>query len=317
MTNNKKNNEKVGNETKNQNTFVKFFTKFWNRNNKLLLSIFYTLLSVAIFLSIWEVLCHFEVLKEPQIFAPSAIFERIWLLLSKAEDRELVYLTLASLSRMSISFAIALGLGIGFGLLMGWNEKISDFFDPVVTFFMSVPGIAWAPLAFIWIGFEPIFKRWGIIDDGSWWFTYGLANPILITIGIIAGIFPIIKNISKAIQATDKKLIWAARTMGASDSQIFRRVLIPNSMPYLFTGAKLGLAQCWRTIIATELMSSAAMGLGYFIFTSQEYINTLDIYAGLFTIAFIYYLVELAIKILEKLTIEKWGMVRSGGGSIE
>jgi len=303
-------------KTKEKSAFVRFFIKFWDKNNKSIMSIIYTLAAVGLFLGIWQILCVKNILKEPQIFAPSIIFERIWLMITTGE---IFFYSLASLSRMTISFTIAALLGVGLGLLMGWSEKIYDFFDPLLTFFMPIPGIAWAPLVFIWVGFEPIFSRWGIIDSSGWWWNYGLANPILIIIGIIAGVFPIIQNISIATQATDKKLIWAAKTMGASNTELFRKVLLPNSLPYLFTGFKLGLARCWRTIIATEFMSAAATGLGFYIFYSQSLQTSktiVDIYAGIFTIAFIFYVIELLIKLIEKQTIEKWGMVRSEGGTI-
>ena len=293
---------------------------FWYNNNKELMSVIYTVSAILLFLTVWEILCLVGALSEPQFFRPTLIIQRIFELMSKENDRVIIYDTLASFSRMLISFLIAALIGIVIGLLMGWSKVINSFFDPIITFFMPIPGIAWAPLIFIWVGFEPIFSRWGLISTDSWWWNYGLGNPILIVIGIIAGVFPVIQNISIATKATDKKLIWAAKTMGAENMDIFRKVLLPNSLPYLFTGLKLGLARCWRTIIATEFLSAAIQGLGYLIFFSRTLgtrSNLMNIYAGIFVLSIVFYSIELLIKAFEKQTIEKWGMVRKAGTGIE
>lgn len=286
---------------------------FWDKSRKGLHSVAYTVLAIALFLSIWELLGYFNVLNEPQFFRPTIIFQQMWVL---TKSGEIFIHIFSSLSRLLIAFLIAVVLGLCIGLFMGWNKRIHNFIDPLVTFFQPIPGIAWAPLIFIWVGFEPIFSRWGLVDSSSWWWNYGLGNPILIIIGVIAGIFPVIQNINIATRTTDKKLIWAAKTMGASDSVIFRKVLIPNSLPFLFTGLKLGLARCWRTIIATEFLSATIEGLGYFIFfnrTLETRLTRLNIYVGIFILAIVFYIIEQGIKLIEKVTIEKWGMVRKVG----
>ncbi|MGC9780909.1 MAG: ABC transporter permease subunit [Candidatus Heimdallarchaeota archaeon] len=296
---------------------------FWRNLNKDIKSVIYTILSIVIFLSVWEILCVTNILREPQIFRPTDIFAELWVLLTtnSAAFGNLGLHLLASFTRMLIAFLIAVILGLGIGLLMGWSKRVYEFLDPVVTFLMPIPGIAWAPLILVWIGFEPLFSRWGWVTSSGWWWDYGLGNPVLIIIGIIAGIFPIIQNISMAKRATDKKLIWAARTMGATEQMVFRKVLFPNSLPYLFTGLKLGLARCWRTIIATEFLSAAVVGLGWFIIGLSKTLETretkLYVYAGIFVLSIVFYLIELGIKQIERQTIEKWGMVRKTEGGFE
>ncbi|MHA1354714.1 MAG: ABC transporter permease [Candidatus Heimdallarchaeota archaeon] len=296
---------------------------FWNKirnfiinNKKKFLQILYTIIAVVIFLGGWEILCATNVLQEPKFFAPSRIFVEIGVLFKAGTIFSYI---LASLFRLLFTFILAAVFGTIIGLLMGSNKFANDFIQPIVTFFMPVPGIAWAPLFFVWIGFKSFFERWGWVEQGSWLRDFLRGNPILIPIGFIAAIFPIIHNVYVATQSVDQKLVWAAKTMGAGSGYIFRKVYLFNSMPFLFTGFKLGLARGWRTIIATEFLATAAMGLGYFIFDSaqqQTNLARLDIYAGLFVMAVVYYLIETTIGLAEKSTIEKWGMVRSGG-SIE
>ena len=307
---------KDGNKQIKVNVWDKFL-KFWDKRNQIIYSVFYTIISITIFLGIWQLLSFYEVLVEPQIFSPSIIFTRIWFNLKTGSFYTNI---LASLLRLTISFSIAVVIGTLIGLAMGWSEKVYDFLDPLITFFMPIPGIAWAPLLVVWMGLESLITKWGLVEFNSWWGKFTQGNPVLIVIGIIAAVFPIIQNVSIATQATDKQLIWAAKTMGADSKTIFRKVLIPNSLPYLFTGLKLGLARCWRTIIATELLAVAANGLGFFIFENKDFKTpdvVKDIYAGIFVLAIIYYIIELGIKLIEKQTIEKWGMIRKAGGSLD
>lgn len=311
------------NESKDKTSFWSRLELFWANLNEDIKSVIYTVSSILIFLTIWEILCITGALKEPQIFRPTDIFEQLWILLttnSKAFGNLGLHL-LASLTRMLLAFLIATILGLSIGLLMGWSKRVYEFLDPIITFLMPIPGIAWAPLILVWIGFEPLFSRWGWISSSGWWWDYGLGNPVLIIIGVIAGIFPIIQNISIATRATDKKLIWAARTMGATEQMVFRKVLFPNSLPFLFTGLKLGLARCWRTIIATEFLSAAAVGLGWFVIGLSKTLETretkLYVYAGIFVLSIVFYLIELGIKQIERQTIEKWGMVRKSSGGFK
>lgn len=292
------------------------FLLFWEHSKKDLMSVIYTILAVGLFLSIWELLGYYNVLKEPQFFRPSVIFAQMWVL---TKSGEIFIHIFSSLARLLISFSLAAIFGLLIGLLMGRYKAVKDFFDPLVTFFIPIPGIAWAPLIFVWVGVEPLFSRWGLIDSTSWWWKFGLGNPVLIVIGTIAGIFPVIQNINMAVRTADKKLIWAAQTMGASNNYIFRKVLLPNSLPFLFTGFKLGLARSWRTIIATEFLSAAMEGLGYFIFfnrTLETRLTRINIYVGIFVLSVVFYIIELGLKYLERITIEKYGMVRKGGESL-
>jgi ABC-type nitrate/sulfonate/bicarbonate transport system permease component len=252
------------------------------------LDIIYSIIPLIVILVAWELMSSYKLIQEALFSKPSYIFETMIKLLISGSLMNDIYI---SIKRLIISFLIAAFIGTILGLLMGWNKQINDFFDPLITFLMPIPGIAWAPIFLVWFGF---------------------GDPTIIPVGILAGFFPIVQNANAATKAIDQKIVWAAQSMGARSNQIVLKVLLPNSAPYILTGFKLGLARAWRTIIAVELIAGSNFGLGAMIFTAREFLQPYKIYGGIIILALIYLAIELIIRFIEINTIEKWGMVDVG-----
>lgn len=269
-----------------------------------------TILPIIVFLLCWEIFSSIKMLNPTLFSKPSLIFTSIYKMLFldvvtvpitlnfgisivyfEVNLGTLVVHILASLNRLIISFFLAGIIGIIIGLLMGSNRYIHKFLDPIITLLMPIPGIAWAPIFLVWLGF---------------------GDPTLLVVGVIAAFFPIVQNVDAATTSIDQKMIWASRSMGVTDLGLFIHVLLPNSFPFLFTGFKLGLARAWRTIIAVELIAGTLTGLGVMIFTAREFLQPYKIYGGIIVLAIIYFSIELGIRLIEKNTIEKWGMVNIG-----
>ena len=140
----------------------------------------------------------------------------------------------------------------------------------------------------------------------------GFGNPTIITVGAIATFFPIAYNTSTGIRSIDNQLVRAAQIMGANRLAVLSQVYIPWAAVYLFTGVKLGLARCWRTVIAVEFIAAANWGLGYMIWDAAEYLRAGIVYGGIILLAVIFTIIEKGLIVpFERITIEKWGMVRS------
>jgi len=256
-------------------------------------TIFYFLASVILLLALWEVVSRIEIINPALISRPSKIFATIWELLSKstsANQSLLLTHIYFSLYRLFYSFTIALAIGIGLGILIGKSNKLYWFFEPLITVALPIPGIAWAPIFMIWLGF---------------------GDPTIITVGALAAFFPIVYNTAAGVRSVKKELIWAAQSMGASEKTIFFKVLLPSSATYIFTGIKLGLARSWRTIIAVEMIAASLWGLGFMIFDARDYLRPSIIYSGIVVLALIYFVIENLVKLVERKTIVKWGMVRT------
>jgi ABC-type nitrate/sulfonate/bicarbonate transport system permease component len=192
-----------------------------------------------------------------------------------------------------IGYTLAALIGVSLGISMGSNKYVRGYFHPIISTLMPVPGITWAPILVLVLGF---------------------GDPTLIAVTFIASIFPIVYNTSAGVSSAPMDLLWAARIMGANRPNIFFRVLLPSSAPFILTGLKLGLARAWRTLIAVEMIAATLWGLGFFIFDAKEYLRTSDIYAGIVVLAIVFILIERSsFGTIEKRTIERWGMVRDIG----
>ncbi|MBO4552054.1 MAG: ABC transporter permease [Candidatus Methanomethylophilaceae archaeon] len=159
------------------------------------------------------------------------------------EHRSLWAWVWSSLSKFLKGFVLALVIALPVGLLMGNFKLVREFLTPWVEVVRPIAPIAWAPILVI------IFQA----TNGS---------IMVVFIGIF---FPLLTNIVFGVQKIDATLIDAAKTLGASDAQIFVKVLVPSTVPYLMNGIKVGLGVGWMCIVAAELYNTTLSGIGYFV----------------------------------------------------
>lgn len=253
---------------------------------------------IIILLEIWELLSALHIVNPVLLPRPSIIIHDLYKMLvtpsigqtsGKVAHSILLTHILTSLYRLACSFSIAVCTGIPMGILIGTNRYARNYFDPLISLIMPVPGIAWAPIFMLWLGF---------------------GDSTIISVGALVTFFPIVYNTAAGVRSVDKYLLWASQTMGANKKNIFFKVLIPSAAAYIFTGLKLGLARGWRTIIAVEMIAGSIWGLGFMIFDAREFLQTTYIYGGIMILALVFFLIEnVGIRYLEKKTIQKWGMI--------
>ena len=159
------------------------------------------------------------------------------------EHRSLSSWVVASLTKFVKGFILALVIALPAGLLMGNFKFVREFFTPWVEVLRPIAPIAWAPL------FVIIFQA----TNGS---------IMVVFVGIF---FPLLTNVIFGVQKIDQTLVDAAKTLGASDMQIFVKVLVPSTIPYLMNGIKVGLGVGWMCIVAAELYNTTLSGIGYFV----------------------------------------------------
>ena len=176
------------------------------------------------------------------------------------------------------------------GLAMGLNRYLYRFLDPLITVIMPIPGIAIAPLFIVWLGF---------------------GDATIIGVGILATFFPVVYNMAAGVRTVDMQLVRAAQIMGADRMTTIFSVYLPWAASHLLLGIKLGLARCWRTIVAVELIAAANWGLGYMIWDAAEYLRAGVVYGGILIMIITYYILEkFILEQVEKQTLVKWGMLR-------
>jgi len=169
----------------------------------------------------------------------------------------------ASLQRSITGFGLALLVGIPLGILMGWYTKFERYTDLFVQSLRNISTLALLPLFILFLGLGETSKI-AIVFYGAVWH---------ILINTISGV----KNV-------DPVYIKAAKSMGASDAELFRMVILPASTPSIVAGARLGAKIAVVIVIAAEMIGGKA-GLGFFVSQSQYSFQIPEMYAGILTLA--------------------------------
>jgi NitT/TauT family transport system permease protein/taurine transport system permease protein len=193
----------------------------------------------------------------------------------------------ASLRRVVLGALIGILTAVPFGILLGSSRWASVFFAPLLRFSVALAGIAWIPLATLWLGFGEravIFIVWN------------------------ATFFALTYNAMLGVQRIPTQLLQAARSMGTSRPRMFVEVMLPGALPSIVTGLRVGLGYGWRGLVAAEIIATSA-GLGYSIFLAQKFFRTDIIIVGMITIGLLWLVTDRALLApLERRTVERWGM---------
>ncbi len=209
---------------------------------------------------------------------PEQVWSRFWQL--NAEGYQNVGLwenVFWSLIRVVVGFSLGCLFGIPLGFAMGLNSWMRGWFDPIVEFMRPVPPLALIPLVIIWFG---------IGEQGKISLLF-LAALWIMTIAARAGVSGV--NISK---------VHAAYSLGATKRQLLRRVILPNSLPEIFTGARVAMGVCWGTVVAAELVA-AEKGAGKMIIAASKFQLTDIVIVGIILIGVIGYGIDILMRQLE------------------
>jgi taurine transport system permease protein len=182
-----------------------------------------------------------------------------------------------SLVRVFVGFGLGCLFGIPLGFAMGLNGWLRGWFDPIVEFMRPVPPLALIPLVIIWFG---------IGEQGKISLLF-LAALWIMTIAARAGVSGV--NISK---------VHAAYSLGATKRQILSRVILPNSLPEIFTGARVAMGVCWGTVVAAELVA-AEKGAGKMIIAASKFQLTDIVIIGIVIIGVIGFAIEVIMRKME------------------
>ncbi|WP_438990654.1 ABC transporter permease [Lentibacter sp.] len=188
-----------------------------------------------------------------------------------------------SLFRVIVGFLLGAIVGIPLGYAMGLSNWFRGWFDPIVEFMRPVPPLALIPLVIIWAGIGEVGKIILLFLAALW----------IMAIAARAGVSGV--NITK---------VHAAYSLGASKFQLMRHVIVPNSLPEIFTGARVAMGVCWGTVVAAELVA-AEKGAGMMIMVASRFQLTDIVIMGIILIGIIGYGIDILMRIAEK-TLVPW-----------
>jgi NitT/TauT family transport system permease protein len=196
-----------------------------------------------------------------------------------------------TLVRLLTGFGLAAAAGVAIGIAMGRSRLAEDVLVPIVSIGAPIPGLAYAPLFMLW---------------------FGLGNLSAVLLVAFVSAFPIIINTWTGVKAVKEIWIRSAHAMGADGRHLFRKVILPASLPYILTGLRLGLAQAWRILVAVEMLTAVPWGLGWLIFGAREFLDTDVMLSGIAVIGAIGLVLEkFVFRKIEDYTVVRWGMMAS------
>lgn len=157
-----------------------------------------------------------------------------------------------------MGFASAVVIGVPLGISMGYSRRMEALINPIFLLIRPIPPLAWIPLAIVWLGLGDAAKIMVI------WF---------------AAFVPAVINCYTGVRSIEGYLLEASKMLGIRRIAFVTEVLIPATLPSMFTGLRLSLQASWTTLVAAELIGAAA-GLGHVLTQAS-----LDIYPAMILVA--------------------------------
>jgi ABC-type nitrate/sulfonate/bicarbonate transport system permease component len=183
-----------------------------------------------------------------------------------------------TLTELAVAFTISCVSGVTVGFLISRSQYLIKVFEPLLAGFYSVPVILFLPLYVLFFGLGPGSK---------------------IALGTTISFFPIVLNTIAGFGYVDKIFITAARSMGASDLQMFRYVLLPAAFPVILTGLRMGFTVALLSILGSETIASLE-GLGHRIVHLAEAMETARMFAYIAFVVVIAALLNMIVSSLER-----------------
>ena len=238
------------------------------------------LTGVVGFIVLWQLVSDFEMVDPFFISSPTQIGATMVTMIAQGQVLPDI---LVSAKEFLIGFGLAVLIGVPLGFLMGWYDLIEMVLDPYVWFLYSAPLIAFYPLFIFWLG---------------------MGTPTVIMISFLLSVFPILVNTMTGVRNVDKKLIRAARSFGANDFEIFRKISLPGSLPIVVAGLRLGVGRAMVGVVVGEFFGANA-GLGYQISLYGSRMRTTEMFVFIVLVAIFGVLLTQLLRIWES-RVARW-----------
>jgi NitT/TauT family transport system permease protein len=211
-------------------------------------------LSIALWLSLWQAASVYEwdlFFRFENIPAPTEVALAARDLIEAPKFASHVS---SSIQRVFAGFAIAATLAIAAGLLVGRFRLAAQALLPPLEILRPIPAVAWIPIAIL------LFRD---------------AEHSMVFITFIGAYFPILLSTIHGVEGLDKRLVYAALTLGAKPVDVFLEVILPGALPSIVTGLSIGMGTSWFSLVTAEMISGQ-FGIGYYTweaYTLQQYPN--------------------------------------------
>jgi NitT/TauT family transport system permease protein len=213
----------------------------------------------ACLIALWYGVKYSGLVQSQLLPSPDAVARQFWLSMTT----EQLWLDMI-LSTRRVFFGLLFGmlLAVPVGFLIGWYRPIRRFVDPLLNFFRALPPIALIPLVIVYLGIGEVAR---------------------VSILFYASFFAAVIVMYEGMSQISPLYVRVARTLGASDLEIFWKVMVPMTVPHMLTALRVALGVSWATLVASELVA-AQSGLGAKIQNAASFFNLDAIYMGIICI---------------------------------
>ncbi|MFM7407698.1 MAG: nitrate ABC transporter permease [Cuspidothrix sp.] len=179
-------------------------------------------------------------------------------------DLGIGWLLLASLRRVILGFGLGALVAIPLGFLIGMSRPAMLAFNPIIQIFKPVSPLAWLPISLS---------------------LFNLADPSAIFVIFITSLWPTIINTALGVASVPKDYIDVAQVLEMPRWRQITKIILPASLPYIFTGLRISLGIAWLVIVAVEMLTGG-IGIGFFVWDEWSRLNLSSVFLAVFVIGF-------------------------------
>ncbi len=198
-------------------------------------------------------------------------------------DLGIGWLLLASLRRVLLGFLLGAAVAIPVGFLIGMSKPAMMALNPVIQIFKPVSPLAWLPIALS---------------------IFNLADPSAIFVIFITSLWPTMINTALGVSSVSKDYLDVARVLEMSSWRRITKIILPASLPYIFTGLRISLGIAWLVIVAVEMLTGG-VGIGFFVWDEWSRLNLSSVFLAVFVIGLTGLLLDAAVGKIQELVTHR------------
>jgi len=237
-----------------------------------------TILTWLIIFMTWYFITKLEIFSKTLVPSPYRVWTTFLYILENGYNKISLWAHLgASFQRLFIALALAIITAIPIGLLSGYFIKIKAVVDSVVEFYRPLPPLAYYTLLILW---------------------FGIDNTSKIILLYLAGFAPIYIACVSAVKKINKDYILSAKSLGANELNIFFKIVLPSSMPEIFTGIRTAVGVAYTTLVSSEMIASTS-GIGWMVLDASNFLKSDVIIVGIIIMGITGILIDKILRIIE------------------
>lgn len=198
------------------------------------------------------------------------------------------WLLLASLRRVILGFGLGALVAIPLGFLIGMSKPAMLAFNPIIQIFKPVSPLAWLPISLA---------------------IFNLADPSAIFVIFITSLWPTIINTALGVSSVPKDYLDVARVLEMPRWRQISKIILPASLPYIFTGLRISLGIAWLVIVAVEMLTGG-VGIGFFVWDEWSRLNLSSVFLAVFVIGLTGLVLDYAVGKVQELVTHRPGSVK-------